>query len=85
MKRKVSADLPKFNRIEEALRQAIGGLGRADQEFKVALSNKRTSAEKNGLVAIRGRCKTISGNLKRCWEDLFALAEGEKIGDETRK
>lgn len=73
---RISAELNKFNKIEVAIRDAMQGLGRAEQQIDVALAGKRTTKEKSGLIKLK---KDIAAEKKRVqvlWESIFEVAEG---------
>lgn len=50
-------------------------------EAALVLVGKRTLVERRSLQHIQRRCKIIAVDLKKCWEDIFAVADGEKLED----
>lgn len=73
---RVSAELKKFNKIELAIRDAMQGLGRAEQQIEVALAGKRTSREKSGLIKLKENCAAEKKMVQALWESIFEIAEG---------
>lgn len=70
---RIPAELNKFNKIELAIRDAMQGLGRAEQQIDVALASKRTIKEKSGLIKLPAAEKK---RVQVLWESIFEVAEG---------
>lgn len=71
---KVSADLKKFNKIEQALREAVFGITRAEKEIDVALAGKRTTRERVGLSELKKGCVRQRAGVQELWESVYDIA-----------
>ena len=56
---RIYADIPKFKRIEAALREVAGAQQRAIADLDKALSARRTEQEAGTLGQLRERCRTM--------------------------
>ena len=77
--------MPKFKRVEAALRDVVVGIRKATDEIDKTLEAKHSVAEKEALGVIKQECNDLIGHARIVIAHVYDAAEGKPFRTDLQK